>query len=281
MQVVGQVQIEHVGRWIEHPQHTIDGEGLSAGPALQSLGENHLEDVAGRDVFLGPSHRRLKISLAEVGGQLTALPAAVALKGRQWLTEPFHQGLDAGHRAFVGLGHVTIEMSVGHHQQPVLDVIEDHQGVSQQEDGLGQLEAGRGWDCGLQFRLEEAHHIVGQVAHRPTVEAGQARDGDGLTGAQQLLDQVERVPPLESLHLHALLARDQRLLAAGDDGGRRVNADEGVAAYPLRLLHALQEKRRSPAAKLDVHRGRRLQIRRQFPVDGNHVALGAEFLGLL
>ncbi len=167
-------------------------------------------------------------------------------------------------------------MSIGYHEQSVLDVVEDHEGVSQEEDGLGQLEAGRGWDGGLQFRLEEAHHIVGQVAHSPAVEAGQARDGDRPIGAQQLLDQVEGVPPLKRLHPRALLAGDQRLLAPYDDGGRGVNADEGVAAYPLRLFDALQEKGSPPSAKLDIYRSRGLQISRQFPVNGDCVTLSAQ-----
>src|SRR5207249_3752707 len=75
-----EVQVVHVGRRIDAPQRPVDGERSGAGASLETLRQDHLEDVPGADVVLGPADILLVTGLADIGR-----PAAAAAgpAGRQ------------------------------------------------------------------------------------------------------------------------------------------------------------------------------------------------------
>src|SRR4029079_3961439 len=51
--VITDVEVEHVRAWVYRPQRPVNGEWVSRSRDVDSLGEHHLEDVAGRDVLPG------------------------------------------------------------------------------------------------------------------------------------------------------------------------------------------------------------------------------------
>ena len=55
-----QFQIEHVGRRVDKSQGAVDLESVGRGFGFEPLGENHLNDVAGLDVFLCSDDRFLE-----------------------------------------------------------------------------------------------------------------------------------------------------------------------------------------------------------------------------
>ena len=62
---VAKIEIEHVGRRVECAQRSVERQRTRREGFAHALGEHHLHDVAGDDVFLGAAHRGLEGGLAE------------------------------------------------------------------------------------------------------------------------------------------------------------------------------------------------------------------------
>ena len=142
-----------------------------------------------------------------------------------------HHLLDTGHGVGVGpldiARFVAVQPGVGHYLDVVAQVVEYQDGLAEHEHrfrhALGVFGHLR------HARLEVADGVVGHVAHRAAVEAGQAVHGDELVPRHLVFHQRQRV------NLAVFLA------GAGGDDPVRVGADEAVTAQDFPALHALQQ----------------------------------------
>ena len=127
-------------------------------------------------MLFGFTHGRFEAVLGEV-----ALPGSTAEHVRRFghghgFTQAGDELVDAGDGVGIGGRQVSFQPAVGQHQEPVPDVVEDHQIVGQQEDESRQVQfvGGR-----LRQLFDEAHPVVGQVAHGAADKAWQAGHVDG------------------------------------------------------------------------------------------------------
>ncbi len=63
----GRAEVKHEGAGIDYAECAVDFEGMGVNGQLQALAGNHLEDIAGADVFHAFSHGVFKILLGEIG----------------------------------------------------------------------------------------------------------------------------------------------------------------------------------------------------------------------
>ena len=98
--------------------------------------------------------------------------ALQVLRQRERLGQQVDDLFDAFHGFGVSLVYVTVQPGMGDYLDVVAQVVEDEDGVAEHEHRLGHaLGVNRG---GLHPRLEVADGVVGDVAHRAAVEAGEA-----------------------------------------------------------------------------------------------------------
>ncbi len=158
---------------------------MGAGAAAEALAQHHLEDVAGGDVLLGLAHPRLVLVAANVRLQPVAVavggPPATGGHGRQWPQQLLSQPVDAPQGVDVGRLGVVFHDGVGQQDEPVAGVVEDDERIGQQEDGVGHVRPRRGR---LRQPLEEAHHVIAQIADRAAGKARQPRRGGQLVAAE-------------------------------------------------------------------------------------------------
>ena len=166
-QVAGQIQEEHVGAGVGHAQGPIDGEGIGLGALAQALAEHDLEDIAGDDVFLGPSHHGLVCILTFIGDPTFAIADVREVGRGKGLGQLGHDALDAGHSVGIRGGDVPFQPGVGQDNKTMLHMVEDDQIIGHEEDRVGEMEIVCG---GGGQAFEMADDVVTPIAHRTAGE---------------------------------------------------------------------------------------------------------------
>jgi hypothetical protein len=169
---VADVDEEHVGGGVQDPEGPVDGEGVqSRDRGRDAARQDHLEDVAGPDVGLGPLDGGRVRLRAEVGPGLELEVRDGGLDRARSLQAGDH-GLDPGPGIAIGrLGAPrVVEDGVGHHPQGVPEVIEHHHGVheGQSEDREPEIVGGA-----VGEPLPEPHGVVAEVAEEAADEGGE------------------------------------------------------------------------------------------------------------
>ena len=261
-----QVQVEHVGGRIEATQHPVDAQRMGAGGAGEPLGKYHLEDVAGRDVFLGPPHHGLEGFLREVGA-----PGFAFLErwdggrsrqgGIQAAEQVLHAGFGPGAGVFQGLTFPGFGQHEG--QYVATYVVKGQEHFRDDQPGPGQVQVVLGL---LGQAFEEADHIVGPVAHPTAVEGrqvggGQAQERLHLQGLGDLTQHVQWVLAWGKGEAPRAVRREE-LHAVGEDPGLKARAQskEGIAANVGGLLHAFQQEQGQGALDLEQYRDGRFGV---------------------
>ena len=140
----------------------------------------------------------------------------------------------------VGIGPIQVrvgQVQVHHHQEAVLDVVEDHQFVAEQHDHVRGADEVLG---GGRQLFDEPDHVVAEHAHGAALEARQVRYIDHGFRRDLRAQDIEGVSTqfLDRAVLvgqgHAVSVRHQ---AAGG-----VQSDEAVAAEPFPGLGGLQQE---------------------------------------
>ena len=120
--MVDKIQIEHVRRWIDRAQCTVNRERVDIGGHVDALGEDDLEDIPGRNVLTRRLHH-LQISLSRGVRDLPLLGGAVRelaadRHSRLFSAEACDELVDPGFRSFIGTPRGTIRRPGGHERRP-------------------------------------------------------------------------------------------------------------------------------------------------------------------
>jgi hypothetical protein len=172
------------------------------------------------------------------------------MDGRQprRLVQRYKHGIDRLHGGVISAIHVVVfHKGICHHAQPAHLVIEDDERIGDHEDRFRQLQVvKRGLaDSGL----EEAHHVIAQVAHRAAGKARHVGRGHRDVLRHELLQLRQRIAlRLELARLAAVDDRDLAPPALEDDA--RIASHKGVAPAVVDVLSALQQE--GVAAVIDL-----------------------------
>ena len=195
----------------------------------------------------------------------------------QRLGEALFHAVQAGDGFVVRVGGLAAGHVGGDHQPDLLaHMVEGQHLVEEEQAGVGHAQFVLGQ---LRQPLDLADGIVGEKAHGSGGEGRQALQPRGLVAAERAAQHGEDV----ALDLDDLLALgDGNLAAARHDALEGREADEGVAAHLLAVLHRLQHEalalRPGGAQK---GRDRRLQVGGERAADGNKRVLFGERQELL
>ena len=145
-------------------------------------------------------------------------------------------------------------------------MVERHEGVGVQEDGVGQ---GALAEVCVEHRLEMPQRLEAQVADQAADEARQVLGIDRWDRGHLGLERGEEVLPGASEHvdvpgLGAAEGLAGQGLAVQQITCARGHADERIARDALTAFDRFKQKRGAVAAQLEVRAGRRLEICRQF-----------------
>ncbi len=233
---------------------------------LEALGQHHLDDVAGADVFLGLVHGGRELFRGHVGARSRGGRAFVDIQQlmRQGHGQRPAQGIQTPHRRVVGRARIAFDVDVGHHLQGVPGVIENQNGVGDAEHHVRPIQARPLGHRHPRFKLGD--RVVADEAHRTAEEAGQRGIGHRLVLRHQIAQHVQRVHVI--LDLAAAVGKLQLHAAAEtpEQAARRA-AQEGVARDVLPAFHAFQQeggRTGKMAAQPLVGGHRRLLVGQQF-----------------
>ena len=277
----------HVRARVDLAEHPVDVEGVGVELEVETLRQDHLEDVAGEDVLLGRLHGSLIGAPAQVGGHLgehglrigrghERLVERAGPVGRQ-LLEPLDGFVVAPVQA--GLVEVVAQhIGVGDERDPLAEVVECSQLADDRQHRLGEplVVGGR-----VGQRLHLADHVVAQVAHQAPVqgrEVGRHRRPvdaqDGLDGAHDPLVQRDPLGQHTTDHLDGAVGpRDQ--------GGRWAPAHERPPTPPLAVLHRFEEEPRLVVAGEAGERGHgRHEVGQELPPDRDDGILAGQLVEL-
>ena len=242
--------------------------------AHQALARDHLEDVAGADVFLClldagevllAGHVRF-VSQCDFAGRLDVVAGRGG--GR---TEHLHQGVNALDGVAIGVLRVLpVHTLAADHLDGHVPVVEDEDLVEEHEVDVRQVAVvGRA----VRQVLDEAHHVVGHVADGAAGEARQPRHVGQAELRQVAAELVQRV--LGGQRALAAVLRDAHDAAAALERGERRGAQDGETADVFGPAGTLQQEAVAVARNLleREHRGQR--VRHELTVDGDHVAPAA------
>ena len=145
--VVDEIEIEHVRRWVDRAQGTIDRERVDVARDVDALRENDLEDIPGRNVL----PRRLDHLQISLSGGVRDLPLfggavrelAADRHGRLFGAEAGDQLVDPGFGSLVGLveGNIVVQRDMGYGLDRPRQVIEHQQRVGKHPDAVRKVEA--------------------------------------------------------------------------------------------------------------------------------------------
>ena len=175
--MIQEVQVEHVGGWIDRPQRPVNREGVDGRFDIHPLREDDLEDVPGLDVLpRGVHHQHVAITVRI--GDLPPLGRNVwrFASPRHWRLRPadaLNQRVDARFRQQVGLLQrgLPVQDHMGHHLDGAGKMVEDQEGIGQHPHAIWQAEP-LTWGGGNSW-LEVTHRLIGEVADGTTAEARQ------------------------------------------------------------------------------------------------------------
>ncbi len=229
---LGALEQHHVGARVDHPQRPVERQRRHLRALPPAPRQHHLEDVAGGDPLLGPLDRRPVVGAADqrlgaagrgAGGPGPAQGDRAAVVGA---LEQRRQLVQLG----LGLAPVDLALDlVGHRQQPLAGMVEDHHAVEPRQ--LRQRQTER---IGRPRRqpLEQPHQVVAEVADEAAGERQRAarrldrphelRQGRERRAGQRppaggvLLLQPVGVEPVDRARRRAQEAVARHLLAAGD-----------------------------------------------------------------
>ncbi len=268
---LGEPQVVHVGRGIDHPEGAVHVERPGPNGRLPPLRKHALEDIAGLDVLLRLHHDLLEIGLAHVGRE-GKRAAARGAPGRRTAarTEPRDHPVDPPDG--IGVGVLMSPLAdVGIRDDPdrLGHVVEDEERIREQEAGLGQPQdifAQRGEP------LELADHVIAQIAHRAAAEPGQSGNLDRAVLRHDLAEagqhiRLHRDPPA------APTARHDHFPVVAVNQRRRAASQKRVPRPLFTALHAFQQIGARAPVDLDQGRHRRLEVGQDFPGNGNQVPL--------
>ncbi len=240
---IAEIEKVHVGRRVDPPEGPVDRERRGGAAPLEPLRQDHLEDVAGPDVVLGPPHPRLVPRLAHVD-RPAARPAPRRARPRETAQERPLRRLDPGPGLPIPLEQAARRERTGlvsgpdvrDDLNPLAQMIEGENGIVDPEQDVGGPEIVR--TRPRQF-LDLAHHVIGQVAHGPSGEAGQIGKRHGAVRGDGPPQRLER-PGAVRRRPHD---RD------------RVASEKRVARHGLAAFNRFQEERIA-AARGDPEEGR-------------------------
>jgi hypothetical protein len=243
---VHEVQEVHVRARVDHPQAAIDREGIGVEVGAPALGGHDLEGVAGVHVLDDPRDHPLELLARHVGGEGRARPRRRGLDGGHRPGQQAARLLDGGQRVGVGvLQLAVVDVDVDEDRDRVLEVIEDHEHVGEHQRHVRQPDR---VGVGVAQRLDRAHEVVGEEAHRAAGERrrlGERRlaEGGDLRGGQRVGVAVVAQRPAHDL--------------------ARPHADEAEAPDALALLGGLEQEGgelRIAPAQLQEGAHRRLEV---------------------
>ena len=270
-------QEEHIRAGIHGAQRAIDLEAVGLRLHVEALREDGLEDVARRDVLLGALDGGQEILLR---GAVLHLELALALAAGQLgqrLGQALFQLVEPRDGFVVRVGRLAARHVGGDHQPDLLaHMVEGQHLVEEEQAGVGNAQLVLGQ---LGQALDLADGVVGEKAHRAGGKGRQPLQPRRLVAAERAAQHGEDV----ALDLDDLLAfGDGDLAAPRHDALEGLEADEGVAAHLLAVLHRFQHEalalRPGGAQK---GRDRRFQVGGQGAADGNKRVLFGERQELL
>jgi hypothetical protein len=234
----GSLEEEEVGGGVDVALGAVEADEVVGGGADEGLGDDALDDVALVDVVLDLGDHALEV----LGGMDGQGLADGGLAGGGARGDGFGQrGEEILHAGGGGIeervGFAVLLEGEGEGGEGVVDVVEDEEGVGDDELGHGAL----GRELVGHARLEEVDHLVGEIADEAAAEAGQAgevREGIGLHEGAQDGQGVALVG--DALFVDALA--DDDIVAEDGDAGAGGDAHEGIAAPAFAALGAFEEE---------------------------------------
>ena len=155
----------------------------------------------------------------------------------EWLAQARDQLLDLGDRLLVGFFRWTVDQRIRDHLDLLEHMIEDHDRVGEHEHRVWNVEIIDGL---IRQTLEEAHHVIAEIADCTAEEARQTLDLDGVKFPHQLFEGIQGVHPL--LNFRMPVTRDLHAPAFALKDDRRLTPQEAVASPFFPSLDTFQEE---------------------------------------
>src|SRR5205807_4734816 len=277
---VVELKIEKIGRGIQSAQLAIDFKRTSLRFHREALAQHDLENIAGPDVLLGLSNDVQVFRSAEIRRFIHSCPLG-RLPGsfRAFRGDRFFEKLvrlpDLAHRSVVVRPQAAMAFgeNIADNPQTVLDVIEGDEPVVEHEHSIVKA------DFILQAlgkALDEANHVVAEVADRSRNQRRQARQPNGAEALDALAQERDGIAlfPNESLAIF----QDASAIAIAKNF-LWMSASERIARDFLAAFYAFQEKRVPRAlrdAEIGAHRGQK--VGGKYIVNRDEVSLFRETL---
>ena len=256
------VEIEHVRRWVHHPQLAVDVERVDRRLPLQPMRRHDLDDVTGDHVLPDLIDHEFVAFAALVRFRHRTRPdhgaGLIHRDADGGVCQPLHDAVHQCARLHVRPLDIAIQAAVRDHLNNVVKVVEHEHRVAEQEHrfgyahGIAQLP--------LDARFKVADRVVRHVANGAARERREVRHGHDLEARELPLERDQRVafelgpwPGLE----HAI----------------RLRPDERIARQPFAALDRLEQERIRPLPHLQKRRNRRLHVRHHLAVDRHKVPL--------
>ena len=249
----------------------------------ETLADDHLEGVAGEDVFLDALNARLEFLAREVGdhaGVLVGVQFGFGAHPRRFLLErpriaqPFQHELDLVHGGVVGLAWIAGHVRVGQQDHAPAHVIEDGELVGDHEVGVRQTQV---VGVFLGQPLEAAHEVISHVANGAADKGRQVGIGGRAVALHELAQKSQWMRGRGRLALVDAVIRKVDLVAARADQHLGVKADERIAPDLLALLDALEQKGVFAVGQLAKNRNGCLHVGQDLAPDRDEVPLPAAF----
>ena len=269
----------HVGTRIDLAQHPVEVERLGVELEVEPLGEHHLEDVAGENVFAGRLDGRAVDVLPHRRHDLGDLLVARRGFDQRFVDGPRPVGrelVEAGQGVVVGrvdrrrVG-VVGDQGVGDQHDPLLPVVVDGQLADHRDDGVGIAEIVVG---NVGQVLDLADDVVAQVADQAAVQRRQSGDLGRPIVVEQTLQRDEYA--LVSGYVDAEVALDAQRAVLRHECPVRAPADERPATPAVAALHRLEQESIPVAHHAGEGRHRRGEIGEQLTPHRHDPMVGRE-----
>jgi hypothetical protein len=174
-----------------------------------------------------------------------------------------------------GVVGVFVNVHIGHDGEAAGAVIKDEDDIGDKKHHVGETKFI--WGRFGQGGLEEADHVIGQIANRTAMKNWESRMGRRLVGAHQVFEDLKWVASDGELAFLTSFI-DLDFAAAGGDEGAWSGAEKGVATGVLGELGGLKKKAALAVADFLISREWRLVVSGDLSPDGDQISMGGKFL---
>ena len=281
-QRLGELEVEHVRRRVDHPQRAVDVERIDpAARHLEALRETTWKASPARMYSCTrrtPPRTAPRVTFERGGAGAGAGERLERAQRRRRPRQPLEHRVDARAGVVVGAPRspcLPVDVDRRHHLQRPAQVVEDHHRVGDREADLGQAQVvGRGAGDASRSRARRRSRASRPRRRRsaaaPAAPRAPARPGRrrGTRAA------ARRAPRSVTRSSPSTEVSTSTSVAARPHDRARPHADEAVGGPLLAADDALEQERVRPAAQLGVGRDRRVGVGEHLAIDEGRAGPG-------